>query len=652
MSSRARRGTNRWSGADTGSADTRQGPARQCSTSDEGVSHRPGCQKNIAQTSIAQVPATVTTTKSRLPTSIVYRRSLSLLASEKALATVLVIAGIAIAAVQIYEQVLFGRVVDALSKGEGAFPIIGMWAALGIFGIIASVIVAVASDRLAHRNRLNAMGLAFERAITLPISYHAEKGSGTVVRSILAGTDQLFWLWLSFLREQLTAIVGILMLVPTAISMDYRMASILGVLAVVYLALNVLVIRKTSEGQSAVEAYHSNVFGRVGDVLGNVTVVQSYSRLGAEMQAMRSIMKDLLAAQYPVLTWWGLLTVLTRASATITMVAVFATGAVLASRGEISVGAIVSFVGFANLLIGKLDQLSGFVVRTYQAAPTLRSYFELLDAQAGVVDKPGAPDLANVGGHVVFDKVTYRYGPGSQGVFDLQFEALKGKTIALVGPTGSGKTTTLALLQRIREPDGGTIYIDGSDIREVSLASLRQSIAVVFQDAGLFNRTIAENLRVGRPDATDQEIERAARLAEAHDFIMRKPGGYEFMIGERGLSLSGGERQRLAIARAILKDAPILILDEATSALDAETEGKIKRALDALREGRTTFIIAHRLSTVADADTILVLDQGQITERGTFRELVAQGGLFARLVAEGGFTEPTEPEDDKSRTPV
>jgi ATP-binding cassette subfamily B protein len=587
-----------------------------------------------------------------MPTSKVYSRALGLLATEKALTALLIVAGMAIAAVQVYEQVLFGWVVDALSKGEGAFPIIGLWAALGLFGILASVIVAVASDRLAHRQRLAAMGAAFERAITLPISYHAERGSGTVVRSILAGTDQLFWLWLSFMREQLAAVVGILILVPTAIRMDVRMAAILGVLAVIYLILNIFVVNRTSGGQAAVEQYHNNVFGRVGDVLGNVTVVQSYTRLGAEVQAMRDIMGQLLTAQYPVLTWWGLLTVLTRAAATITMVAVFAVGAVLASRGEITVGAIVSFVGFANLLISKLDQLSGFVVRTYQAAPTLRSYFELLDARAGVVEKPNAAPLQSVSGRVVYDSVSFRYGPGSQGVFDISFEVPAGKTVALVGPTGSGKTTTLALLQRMREPDGGNIFVDGQNISDATLASVRHAIAVVFQDAGLFNRSIAENIRIGKPEATDEEVERAARLAEAHDFVQKKPGGYKFVIGERGLSLSGGERQRLAIARAILKEAPILILDEATSALDAETEAKIKRALDALRKDRTTFIIAHRLSTVADADEILVLDQGRIVERGRFRELVAQKGLFARLVAEGGFTEPTATESESAPVPA
>ena len=581
-----------------------------------------------------------------------YMRALRMLSSEGALAVALVAAGMVIAIIQVLEQKLFGWVVDALAKGEEAFPIIGLWAGLGLIGIGASVVVAVAADRMAHRRRLAAMGEAFEQAITLPISYHAEKGSGAVVRAILAGTDSLFWNWLSFLREQLTAIVGILFLVPTAIVMDWRMASILGGLAVVYLFLNMMVVRRTSEGQAAVEKYHSSVYGRVGDVLGNVTVVQSFTRLGAEMQAMRDIMGQLLAAQYPVLTWWGLLTVLTRAAATITMVLVFAVGAILAQAGEITVGSIVAFVGFANLLIGKLDQLSGFFVRINQQAPTLRTFFELLDARGLVVEKPGAKPIEAVKGDIAFDKVSFRYGPGAQGVFELSFSARAGETVALVGPTGSGKTTTLALLQRMRQPDEGRILIDRTDIADATLHSLRHAIAVVFQDAGLFNRSIAENIRVGRPDATDADIERAARLAEAHDFIMRKPGGYQFVIGERGLSLSGGERQRVAIARAILKDAPILILDEATSALDTETEGRIKRALDALRQGRTTFIIAHRLSTVANADRILVLQEGRIVERGRFRDLVQAGGLFSRLVAEGDFTEPVAEEADGDAKPA
>jgi glucan exporter ATP-binding protein len=570
----------------------------------------------------------------------IYKRALAMLVVERGQTALVVLSGVALATVPIAEQVLLARVVDALTRGQGAFQIIGLWAVLGLFGIIAGVIVAVVADRLAHRRRLAALGQAFEHAIILPISYHAEKGSGAVVRTILAGTDALFWNWLSFLREQFVALIGILVLVPTAIYMNAKMALILAALAVVYVAANVFVARKTSTDQAAVERYHNNVYGRVGDVLGNVTVVQSYARFASEMQAMRTIMGELLAAQYPVLTWWGLLTVMTRMAATIAVVAIYTVGALLVERGQITVGEIVAFVGFAGLLIGKLDLLSGFAVRIFQYAPTLRSFFDLLDATEGVKEKPDAKPLTGVAGNVRYEDVTFRFRNSDQGVFDISLEAAAGETVALVGPTGAGKTTTLALLQRLRSPDAGRISVDGHDIADVTLASLRGTMAVVFQDAGLFNRSIGENIRIGRPEASDAEVEKAARLAEAHDFIAKKPGAYAFVIGERGASLSGGERQRIAIARATLKDAPILILDEATSSLDVETEARIKRALDRLRQGRTTFIIAHRLSTVANADRILVLDGGHIIERGNFRELVAQNGLFARLVAEGGFTEP------------
>ena len=212
-----------------------------------------------------------------------------------------------------------------------------------------------------------------------------------------------------------------------------------------------------------------------------------------------------------------------------------------------------------------------------------------------------------------------------------------GATIALVGPTGAGKTTALSLLYRAYDPGAGRITVDGIDIRTVDVNSLRRNIAVVFQDAGLFYRSIADNLRIGDPDANAKDIEEAARAAEAHDFIVVKPEGYGTLVAERGRSLSGGERQRLSIARAMLKDAPILILDEATSALDNATEARIQLALQQLTEGRTTFVIAHRLSTVRSADLILVLKEGALVEQGRYAELVRLGGLFAELDRQGQF---------------
>lgn len=561
-----------------------------------------------------------------------YRRALGMLRSELTLTAFLVIANAVLAVLQLAEPILFGKVVDALANGAESFPLIGLWAFLGFFGVVASVFLAVWADRLAHRQRLAMLGAAFNRAITLPISYHAERGTGRVVRIMVAGTDALFSLWLTFLREHLSAIISIVLLIPTAIAIDIRLAAILLTLAVVYTFINVFVIRQTEAGQSTIERYHQDVFGRVGDVIGNVSIVQSYTRLGDEQTALRDLMKQLLSAQYPVLTWWGLLAVVTRAAATISMVAIFAAGALLASTGQVTVGEIVAFVAFAGMLIAKLDQLSGFVSRLFTQVPTMNAFFDLLDTSTNIVEKPHAAPLKDVRGAVRYSDVTYRFGATNNGVFDLDFDVEAGQTVALVGQTGAGKTTALALLQRLRDPDRGSITIDGVDIRDVTLASLRQAIAVVFQEVGLFNRSIHENIRIGRPGATQDQVEAAARMAEAHEFIIAKPGGYNFIIGERGSALSGGERQRIGIARAILKDAPILILDEATSALDVETEALIKRAFDAVRAGRTTFIIAHRLTTILNAGKILVFRGGRIIEGGSYDELVGLGGAFASLV--------------------
>jgi ATP-binding cassette, subfamily B, beta-glucan exporter len=574
----------------------------------------------------------------------VYRRALGLLAPEKHLSMGLAAAGVIIAGIQLAEPILFGRVIDALNTGEGAFGLIGLWAAIGLFGMLASVLVATYADRLAHRQKLYFLADVFEKAMALPQYYHAERGSGAVIRTLLSGTSSLFWLWLGAMRDQVTSLFGIVLLIPAALAMDWRMAFILLTLAAAYAVMNVFVMYKTDAGQTVVEAMGSTLSGRIVDVIGNVPVVQSYMRLQSEGSALRGLTRDLLAAQYPVLTWWGIFSVLQRAAATLTMVSILVAGAILAKRGELSVGQIVSFVSFAGLLIGKLEQLSSFAVGIHQQTPMLRNLFSLMDETVAVAEPPSATPLPAIAGAVRFEDVSFQYRPGPQGVFGITFEANAGQTIALVGPTGAGKSTIIALLQRFRAPESGRILIDGHDISGATLESLRRSIAVVFQDAGLFNRSIGENIRIGNPSASHDEVETAAKLAEAHAFISAKPGGYDFPIGERGAALSGGERQRIAIARAILKDAPILILDEATSALDAETEAKIKRALDTLRAGRTTFVIAHRLSTVANADQILVMDHGQIVERGRFKELAEGDGLFARLVAEGGFTVPKTAE--------
>jgi glucan exporter ATP-binding protein len=319
------------------------------------------------------------------------------------------------------------------------------------------------------------------------------------------------------------------------------------------------------------------------------------------------------------------------------MMVVLLIGALLVSMGQLRIGDIVAFTGFAALLIGRLDQVSAFVNQIFDARVKLEAFFLLEDESGERREPAGLRELDRVAGHVRFEDVTFEFPNSGHGVYDVSFEVQAGQTVAIVGPTGAGKTTLINLLQRVYTPEKGAILVDGIDTRGVTRRSLRQSIATVFQDAGLFNRSIEENIRIGRASADYDEIHAAARAAAAHDFILSKCNGYDTPAGERGSRLSGGERQRIAIARAILKDAPILVLDEATSALDVETEARVKEAIDSLRRDRTTFIIAHRLSTVRDADLVVFLDRGRVVEIGGFAELSARNGRFAALLRAGGL---------------
>jgi ATP-binding cassette subfamily B protein len=289
------------------------------------------------------------------------------------------------------------------------------------------------------------------------------------------------------------------------------------------------------------------------------------------------------------------------------------------------------FMNFAGSLIGQLEKVVRFANRVFMDAPRLKDFFTMLDTDSDVRDRPDAVDPGRVQGLVEFKNVSFSYDGKRPAVADLNFTALPGETIALVGGTGAGKTTALALLHRAFDPQSGALTIDGTDLRDLKLAALRHNIGVVFQEALLLNRTIADNLRVGKPDATLEEMREAAARAQALEFIERSPNGFDTPVGERGRALSGGERQRLSIARALLKDPPILILDEATSALDAATEVRVQAALDEVMKHRTTFVIAHRLSTVRNATRIMVFEHGRIVESGTFDELVRIGGLFASL---------------------
>jgi ATP-binding cassette subfamily B protein len=435
------------------------------------------------------------------------------------------------------------------------------------------------------------------------------------------------------LREHLIAFVSLFVLLPLSVFLNWRLALLLIGLCVVFTALTALVIRKAEGLQSSVEGHYSSLAERTSDALGNVALVQSYTRVEAEVAALREVVGRLLGAQMPVLSWWAVAAVLTRASTTLTMLAIFLVGIGLHMRGLATIGDLVMFTSFTGMVVSRLEQVVGFVNRVMIDAPRLREFFEVLDTVPAVRDRPGAVDPGRVRGLVEFDDVSFSYDGRRPAVTGLSLVAQPGDTIALVGATGAGKSTAVALLHRVFDPQAGAIRVDGRDIRDLTLGALRRNIGVVFQESLLFNRSIADNLLVGKPDASMDELRAAAARAQALDFIERNGGGFGASVGERGRLLSGGERQRLAIARALLKDPPILILDEATSALDAATEARVQAALDEVMKGRTTFVIAHRLATVRKATSILVLEGGCVVESGPFDELVARRGRFAALAA-------------------
>src|SRR5437763_6750655 len=568
-----------------------------------------------------------------------YTRVLASLGKEARLGWILAAANLLLAGAQFAEPVLFGRIVDVLSgrpatgliASDSPWPLLAAWAGFGLFTILCSAAVALNADKLAHRQRQAVLTDYFEHIMQLPLTFHTGTHSGRLMKVMLNGTDSLWRLWLGFFREHFAAILSLVVLLPLAFYINWRLAILLFLLCVVFTVLTTMVVRKTYGMQSEVEAHYSDLSARASDALGNVALVQSFVRIDAEVQGLRFVADKLLAVQMPVLGWWALVTVITRASTTITVLAIFTVGIYLHGEGQTTVGEIVMFVSFATMLIQKLEQVVSFINSVFMEAPRLQEFFDVLDAVPAVRDRPGAMDSGRLSGLVEFNDVSFSYDGKRPAVEDLSFTALPGQTIALVGPTGAGKSTAIALLHRAFDPQSGIIKVDGMDVRGLKLTALRRNIGVAFQEALLFNRSLADNLRVGKPDATDEEMRIAAGRAQALEFIERSEKKFETHAGERGRMLSGGERQRLSIARALLKDPPILILDEPTSALDAVTEAKVNAALDEVMKGRTTFVIAHRLSTIRHATRILMFDNGHVIESGTFDELVAKGGRFTEL---------------------
>ena len=465
----------------------------------------------------------------------------------------------------------------------------------------------------------------------LSLRFYADTRTGDLTSRLTNDVGSIRKAVTQALVDLLTKTITLLGSVALMVYLNWRLSLIIFLVVPAVTLLAIYFGRKIRSLSRDVQDRLADTTAIAEEALAAMRVVQAFARSGHEVRRYNTAVEELFeTARYRVLVrtaFWSLVGFLFFSA----LAGIFWFGGreVLAER--LSVGDLVAFIFYAFNIARSVGGMSRLYATFNSAAGASERLFELLDTPPDIEDAPDAKPLPRVEGRVRFDRVWFAYEDDHPVLKDITLDVPPGETVALVGPSGAGKTTMLRLLPRFYDPTDGRILIDGHDLREVKLRSLRRQMAVVAQETQLFNATIRENIRYGRLDASDAAVEEVARAANAHEFITELPDGYDAEVGERGVKLSGGQRQRIAIARALLRDARILLLDEATSSLDSRSEALVQDALERLMEGRTTFIIAHRLSTVEHADRIVVLDEGRVVQTGTHETLVRQEGLYQEL---------------------
>lgn len=491
------------------------------------------------------------------------------------------------------------------------------------------------SNYLAHKAAWYLVGdlrtKTYDKLERMHLGYFHDKQTGDLMSRVVNDTRDFELLYAHMIPETITNIVTFAGVLIVLLTINWKLALITCAPIPLILVSGVIFAKKVRPFFRISQSKMGELNGKLQDNLSGVHEIQSFGREEYETGRVDEKNFDHVRAMLQALKVSAVFHPTVEFVSSLGTVLVVAFGGYLAYREGLSVEDIVSFLLYLNLFYVPVTGLATLLENMQQSLAGAERVISILEAPQEITDKPGAKELTDVQGDIVFEHVSFEYEEGSPVLEDVSFHCEPGKMLALVGPTGVGKTTLTQLISRFYEPNSGRILVDGTDISQVTMDSLRKNIAPVLQDTFLFNGTVAENIGYARPDATQDGIIAAAKAANIHNDIMQMPEGYDTPVGERGMRLSGGQKQRLAIARAILRKAPIIILDEATASVDVETEQQIQKAIAGIAGRRTIVAIAHRLSTIRNADRILVIENGKVTESGTHDELVRLGGSYARM---------------------
>jgi ATP-binding cassette subfamily B protein len=471
----------------------------------------------------------------------------------------------------------------------------------------------------------------FNHLLRLSFKYHDQTTVGDSIYRVNSDTSFVSTMIWSNFRHVLTALVTFVGMLWIVVRLDWQVALLaLGVVPLQYISVG-LYGRLFNEKAKRIKIMESKAQSFMQEALSCLRVVKAFGQEDREHERAVDQRWRAVRARIHLDLQESIFSFALRFLSRIDRSAVLLLCAYHVFQGRLTIGALLVVMTYVGQLQDPIDAIGDVLTDMQNSLVSAERVFEVLDIEPDIKDRPGAKSLKQVHGTVVFEDVSFGYDPSRQILHHVDFKAPAGEVVALVGPTGAGKTTIASLLMRFYDPDSGRVTLDGEDLHDLSVQTLRDNVALVLQESVLFSGSVRDNIAYGRPDASLEEIVEATRSANAHDFISRLPDGYESQVGERGVRLSGGERQRIAVARAFLKNAPVLVLDEPTSSLDSRTEAVILDVLDRLMAGRTTFIIAHRLSTIRCADQILVLENGCIVESGVHDELLLGKGLYSQL---------------------